>query len=122
MKQKNQPNFFANLNDKLAFLAECISDVEHSIKAVQTQHKRQNSELEEKIIELQSDIYCLDFGDPKFSSQRRSFLESHIKSLEKEKRQSKIFSLQEVHKLERELRSLKKEYRMVRTANFNYYT
>ena len=114
---KKQPLFFGNIQDKLAFLAECINDVENSIKACQTQQKKHDAEREEQILDLQTDIYALDHYPPGITPQRRTFLESQVKLLEKEKRYSETECLKTVTDLKRELRALKKEHRATQIAN-----
>ena len=114
-----QPAYLPQLEDKLQFLKECIEQVEDQLTERQKQKQDFISELEQKICEVQSDIYDLDqLGHIQNNqlSKRRINMDKEIKRLEMEIRQQELEYWRDVTELQKELRQLRKEYRAVRQS------
>lgn len=110
---------FPNIEDKLQFLQECISQVEDQLQQRERQKQAFLSELEQKLCEVQTSIYYLDqMGDARNNqmSRRRISLDREIKKLEKEQRTQELEHWRDVTELQKELRQLKKEYRAVKAG------
>jgi len=114
------PNFsFPQIEDKLRFLGESIDEVTTQLKNRHAQKHDFLKELDQTICEVQTAIYHLDqMGDVHNNqmSRRRINLEKEIKALEKEKRTQELEHWRDTTALQKELRQLKKEYRVVKAG------
>lgn len=120
MASEKSPHFlFPNIEDKLQFLQDCITQVEDQLQKRHQQKQDFLTELEQKLCEVQTSIYYLDqMGDVRNNqmSRRRIALDKEIKTLEQEKRQQELEYWRDVVALQKELRQLKKEYRAVKAG------
>jgi len=112
--------YLPQLEDKLQFLREGISEVEEQLRLRKEQEQALIDEIDQQICEVKSSIYALDYsGDmrnPPQMNQRRNHLEKEIKMLEKEKRQQELDCWRDITALQKDLRQLKKEYRAVKRS------
>ena len=107
------------IKEKLAFLDECINELALQLQKRQDQRLEFLKELEERLLEIQNLILELDqLGDVRNNkmSRRRIHLEHEYHAIEKEKRQREHDYWQDITDLQKELRSLRREYRAVRAG------
>lgn len=117
---KDHPFLFPNIESKLEFLKECITQVENQLHQRHTHHISIDQELDERICEIQSEIYTLELYS--IDSPNRNTLQSQIKLLEKEKRQTQLEYWKDCAEMQKELRLLKKEYWMVKAGCLQHKT
>ena len=114
-----RPTCLPPLEDKLQFLRESIEEVQTQLQKRQQQKQEFISALEQKICEMQTDIYELDqLGHIRNNqlSRRRLNMDKDIKRLEMEIRQQELAYWRDVTELQKELRQLRREYRAVRQS------
>ena len=108
--------YFPNIEDKLAFLLECICEVESQLKQRHAKKADFLNQIDEKLCEVQTNIYALEQCNPDIANRQKSTLEKEIQILEKEKRQHEIECWRDISTLQRELRELKRQYRTVKAG------
>ncbi len=101
------------LTDRLYLIRGEISEISHQIDERQRLKKSLDSDIEQKVCDVQNIIYFmeLDMCNRIDKSRRRSLLEQQIGELYKEKRQGELSHWQDTVMLKRELRKTEKELR-----------
>ena len=101
------------LTDRLYLIRGEISEISHQIDERQRLKKSLDSDIEQKVCDVQNIIYFmeLDMCNRIDKSRRRSLLEQQIGELYKEKRQGELSCWQDTVMLQRELRKAEKELR-----------
>jgi hypothetical protein len=101
------------LTDRLYLIKDEISEISQQIDERQKLKQSLNSEIDQRVCEVQNVIYGLelDMGNQIDKSRRRISLEQQIGELYKEKRQGELSHWQDTVMLKRELRKADKELR-----------
>lgn len=101
------------LTDRLYFIKDEISEITNQIDQRQKLKQSIDSEIDERVCEVQNVIYLLEFDlcNRVDRSRRRTMLERQIADLYKEKRQEKLSHWTDTVMLQRELRKAEKEER-----------
>ena len=102
---------FSQIEDKLRFLEDCISQIEEQIQEREHQRDDLLSELLQKTCDINTAIVAA--GD---HLSRRTALEAEFNDIEEEMRKQKVDCWRDISALQKELRQLKREYRAVRAG------